>query len=114
MENAEARKSMIKTKPSEPAVGEIVKVSLMTTHPMYTGLTKDEKTGQIVPPHFINDVEFFWGDKLITKINSWETISANPLYEISLKVDGDNVIKAVMKDNKGEVITCTKNIKVKA
>lgn len=108
-----SRKSMIKIKPKNPAVGEIAKVSLMVMHPMETGQGKDKKTGELIPAHFINEIEFYWGDKLLTKINGWETISANPFYEIKLKVDGSNTLKTVFKDNKGEVETKVAKVKVK-
>jgi sulfur-oxidizing protein SoxZ len=108
-----ARKAMIKIKPKKPEVGEIAKVSLMVMHPMETGLTKDKKTGEVIPVHFINEIEFYWGDKLLTKINGWEIISANSFYEIKLKVDGPNILKAVFKDNKGEEETKVENVKVK-
>jgi len=108
------RKALIKIKPKKPKVGEIAKVSLMVMHPMDTGLVKDKKTGELKPAHFIDDIEFYWGDTLLTKIAGWETISANPFYEVKLKVDGKNTLKAVFKDNMGATQTKKKKVKVKA
>ena len=108
-----ARKSMIKIKPKKPKVGEIAKVSLMVMHPMDTGLSKDKKTKQPIPAHFINEIEFSWDGKPFTTIKGWETISANPFYEVMLKVPGKGKLSAIFKDNKGENITKSKKVKVK-
>lgn len=109
-----ARKSMIKVKPKKPKVGEIAKVSLMVMHPMETGLGKDKATGKAIPAHFINEIEFKFNGKTLTKIEGWETISANPFYEIKMKVTEKGKIEATFKDNQGEVQTKSKKIKVKS
>ena len=108
-----ARKSMIKIKPKKPKVGSIAKVSLMVMHPMLTGMTKDKKTNKIQPAHFINDIEFKWNGKVFTKITGWETISANPFYEVKFKVPEKGKLSVTFKDNKGEIMTKTKKVKVK-
>jgi sulfur-oxidizing protein SoxZ len=108
------RKSMIKIKPKSPKAGEIAKVSLMVMHPMDTGLGKDKATKQTIPSHFINEIVFSWNGKPFTTIKGWETISANPFYEVMLKVPGDGKLSATFKDNKGENITKSKKVKVKS
>ncbi|MEA3288952.1 MAG: thiosulfate oxidation carrier complex protein SoxZ [Campylobacterota bacterium] len=108
-----ARKSMIKIKPKKPKAGSIAKVSLMVMHPMETGLGKNKKTGKAIPAHFINDIDFQWNGKTFTKIEGWETISANPFYEVKLRVPEKGKLSVTFKDNQGEVITKKKKVKVK-
>lgn len=108
-----SRKSMIKIKPKKPKVGEIAKVSLMVMHPMHTGLGKDKKTKKPIPAHFIDEIDFQWDGKSFTKIKGWETISANPFYEVKFKVPGKGKLSATFTDNQGEKITKKKKVKVK-
>ncbi len=107
------RKSLIKVKPKKYKVGEIVKVDFMVMHPMETGMRKDKKTGQVIPAEYINEVKFFFNDKLLTKMMVWETLSTNPLFTINFKIPSKGVLKVVYKDNKGEVNEKSKKIKPK-
>lgn len=105
-------KAMLKVKPKSPKIGEIAKVSLMAMHPMETGMSKDKTTGELIPANFIHEIEFFYGNDLITKMVGWETISANPFYEISLKIERSDDLKVVFKDNLGVSQTLTTAVKV--
>jgi sulfur-oxidizing protein SoxZ len=107
------RKSLIKIKPKKYKTGDIVKVDFMVMHPMETGMRKDKKTGQLIPAEYINEVKFFFNDQLITKMIVWESLSTNPLFTINFKVPGKGELKAVYKDNKGEVNEKSKTIKPK-
>lgn len=107
------RKSLIKVKPKKYHTGDVVKVDFMVMHPMETGLRKDKKTGALVPAEYINEVKFYFNDKLLTKMMVWETLSTNPLFTINFKVPGKGVLKVVYKDNKGDVNEKSKKIKPK-
>lgn len=106
-------KSLIKIKPKKYKTGEIVKIDFMVMHPMETGQRKDKKTGQIVPAEYINEVKFFFNDKLVTKMIVWETLSTNPLFTTEFKVPGEGTLKVVFTDNKGEVNETSTKIKPK-
>ncbi len=106
-------KALIKIKPKKYKVGDIVKVDFITIHPMDTGLKKDKKTGKIIPAKFINEVSFFYNDKLITKMNIWETVSTNPYFSVNMKITEPGVVKVTYKDNSGESAEKTKKIKPK-
>ncbi len=97
------RKSLIKIKPKNYKVGDIVKVDFMVMHPMETGMRKDKKTGQLIPAEYITEVKFLFNDQLVTKMVIWESLSTNPLFTINFKVPGEGELKVVFKDNKGEV-----------
>ncbi|SFP35693.1 thiosulfate oxidation carrier complex protein SoxZ [Hydrogenimonas thermophila] len=107
------RKSLIKIKPKKYKVGDTVKVDFIVIHPMDTGMRKDKKTGKIIPAHYINDVQFFYNDQLVTKMIVWESVSTNPYFSINMKITGRGVIKVVYKDNQGEVHEKTKKVKPK-
>lgn len=97
-------KTLIKIKPKDYKVGDIVKVDFMAMHPMESGMRKDKDTGQIVPAHYINEVNFLFNDKMLTKMITWESLSVNPVLTISLKVSGAGTLKVLAKDNKGDSV----------
>ncbi|MDP1785170.1 MAG: thiosulfate oxidation carrier complex protein SoxZ [Sulfuricurvum sp.] len=100
-------KTLIKIKPKTYAVGEIVKIDFMAMHPMESGMRKDKDTGAIIPAHYINEVNFLFNDKLLTKMITWESLSVNPVLTISLKVSGAGTLKVLAKDNKGQSVEST-------
>jgi sulfur-oxidizing protein SoxZ len=106
-------KTLIKIKPNTYKVGDIVKVDFMAMHPMESGMRKDKDTGAIVPAHYINEVNFFFNDKAITKMVTWESLSVNPVLSISLKVSGAGTLKVLAKDNKGESVETSAAITLK-
>lgn len=103
-------KTLIKVKPKDYKVGDIVKIDFMAMHPMESGMRKDKDTGQIIPAHFINEVNFFFNDKMLTKMVTWESLSVNPVLSISMKVSGEGTLKVIAKDNKGASVESTQAI----
>jgi sulfur-oxidizing protein SoxZ len=97
-------KTLIKVKPKDYKVGDTVKIDFMAMHPMESGMRKDKDTGKIVPAHYINEVNFLFNDKVLTKMVTWESLSVNPVLSISLKVSGAGTLKVLAKDNKGESV----------
>ncbi len=109
----EKRKSLIKIKPKKYKAGDVVQVSFMVMHPMDTGMRKDKKTGELVPAHYINEVNFMFNDTAFTTMKTWESLSTNPVFTINFKVPGPGEIKVLFKDNKGEVNEKSTKIKPK-
>jgi len=107
------RKSLIKIKPKKYNVGDVVKVDFIVIHPMETGMRKDKKSGKVVPAHYIDEVKFYYGKELITKMAVWESISTNPYFSINLKATRKDTLRVVFKDNQGEVHEKTKKVKPK-
>lgn len=107
------RKSLIKIKPKKYKDGEIVQVSFMVMHPMETGMRKDKKTGAIVPAEYINNVKFDYNGKVITTMNVWESLSANPVFTTNMKISGSGKLSVTFTDNKGAVSETTTKIKPK-
>lgn len=100
-------KTLIKVKPKDYKVGDIVKVDFMAMHPMETGMRKNKDTGELVPAHYVDEVKFLFNDKLITKMIVWESVSVNPVLSISYKVSGAGTLKVIAKDNKGDNVETT-------
>lgn len=97
-------KTLIKIKPKDYKVGDIVKIDFMAMHPMETGMRKNKDTGEIIPANYIDEVKFSFNDKLITKMVIWESLSVNPLMSISFKVPSAGTLKVIAKDNKGQSV----------
>lgn len=108
-----AGKAMIKIKPKKYAVGDMVKVDFIVIHPMETGLRKDKKTGELIPAKYIDDIKFYYGDDLVTKMVVWESVSTNPYFSINLKVTKEADLKVVYKDNTGELSEKSTEVKPK-
>jgi len=87
--------------PKEVKKGEVATIRLVVIHPMETGLRKDPKTGQTIPAHHITRVDFYFNDKLFTKINCSPGISQNPYFAINFKPTESGTLKIVYEDNKG-------------
>ncbi len=87
-------------------------VMVLAKHPMETGLRKDKKTGEKVPAHFIQTMDFSLNGTVVSQANLGPGVSKNPLIGISLSggKSGDTV-SVSWTDNKGETGTTEKAIK---
>jgi sulfur-oxidizing protein SoxZ len=83
--------------------GDVTTVKALIKHPMETGARKDPKTGELIPAHFIQELNTEHnGNNVMTALWSGG-ISANPY--ISFKFTGANKgdkITINWVDNKGE------------
>lgn len=94
-------KSSIKIRAKEK--GGVVTVKCLMTHPMETGSRKDSKTGELVPAHFIQEVNCKHGDATLFTAYWSGGVSKNPY--LSFKVSGvakGDEITISWADNKGE------------
>ncbi len=107
-------KALVKIKPKKYKVGDVVKVDFIAIHPMETGMRKDKKTGKILPAEYINNVEFQYNGKTITKMVVWESVSTNPYFSVNMKVTEPGEVKVIYTDNTGKKADRSKKIKPKA
>lgn len=105
------RIAMIRVRPRRYKKGDLVRIDSVIMHPMHTGLTKNKKTGKIIPADYINSVEVFYGDEKITSFKFTGSVSANPFLSFYLKADKEAPLKMVWKDITGD--TTEKVIKIK-
>lgn len=107
-------KALVKIKPKKYKVGDVVKVDFIAIHPMETGMRKDKKTGKIIPAEYINNVEFQYNGKTITKMVVWESVSTNPYFSVNMKITEPGEVKVIYTDNTGKTADRSKKIKPKA
>lgn len=82
---------------------DVTVVKSLLTHPMETGNRKDKKTGELVPEHFITDVDCQHNGETVVTANLGASVSKNPYlsFEFTGGNKGDKV-KISWVDNKGE------------
>lgn len=83
--------------------GDITDVKALVSHPMETGLRKDAKTGELIPAHFIQEVNCEHNGKTVVTAQWGVAISKNPYLSYQFKggKKGDK-IKISWVDNKGD------------
>jgi sulfur-oxidizing protein SoxZ len=82
--------------------GDLVQVRVLISHPMETGLRKDD-AGEIVPAHFIELVSFTHKERTILSAQWGPAVSRNPYLSFKFRgaAKGDKIIISWM-DNLGE------------
>jgi sulfur-oxidizing protein SoxZ len=92
--------------------GDVTQVKALISHPMETGARKDEKSGEVVPAYFIQEVVCTWKGKEVMKALWSGGVSKNPY--ISFKFTGaakGDTVQLAWTDNKGESDSAEAEIK---
>ena len=86
-------------------------VMVLAKHPMETGLRKDKKTGEKIPPHFIKTMEFALNGTAVAQADLGTGVSKNPLISVHLATSksGDTVMVSRV-DNMGESDSVEKTV----
>ncbi len=94
-----ARQLRIKTRKE----GSKTEILAMIDHPMETGRRKNKKTGETIPAHYVEKMNFELNGKLVASANLGPPVSKNAMVGISVKgaKSGDE-IKVSWRDNKKE------------
>ena len=75
----------------------------LAKHPMETGLRKDKKTGEKIPAHFIQTMEFALNGTVVAQANLGAGVSKNPLIGIAIAgASSGDTVSVSWIDNKGE------------
>jgi sulfur-oxidizing protein SoxZ len=83
--------------------GGVANVKCLISHPMETGMRKDKKTGEKIPPHFIQEVNCESGGKSVLNAQWNGSISRNPFLSFAFKgAKAGDTVKISWVDNKGE------------
>jgi sulfur-oxidizing protein SoxZ len=91
--------------------GDVTEVKALMSHEMETGLRKDKKTGEKIPPHFIKEVNCELNGKQVMLAQWGVAVSKNPY--LSFKFSGGkagDTLKISWEDNKGESDTAEAQI----
>lgn len=83
--------------------GEVTVVKALMSHPMETGNRKDQKTGQLIPAHYITEVDCQHNGETVLTAHWGPSVSKNPYlsFEFQGGKPGDTVTISWL-DNKGE------------
>jgi sulfur-oxidizing protein SoxZ len=83
--------------------GSLAEVKVLMFHPMETGLRKDKKTGEILPAHYIQEVNIEHNDKQVMVVNMGIAVSKNPFLSFKLNnANNGDKVKISWKDNQGD------------
>ena len=92
------------------ANGDTTEVQALIQHPMDSGFVKDAQ-GQIIPPHFIQQLTFEHNGKAVFLANWGAAVSKDPYVKFSFKGAGKgDDLKISWVDNKGATDTTTAKI----
>jgi sulfur-oxidizing protein SoxZ len=82
--------------------GDIAEVRVLMVHPMETGQRKDV-SGNLVPVHFIQEVQVRVNGKLALEGQISQGVSRNPVFSFRLKgVKAGDKLEIAWLDNRGE------------
>ena len=82
--------------------GDIADVRVLMVHPMETGQRKDT-SGNIVPVHFIQEMQVLVNGKLALEGQISQAVSRNPVFSFKLKgVKAGDKLEIAWLDNRGE------------
>lgn len=89
----------------------IVTVKALISHAMETGLRKDKKTGEVIPAHFIEEVNCEHNGKLVMNAEWGVAISKNPYLSFKFAGASGDAVKLSWKDNQGESSSIESKVK---
>ena len=85
------------------AEGGVTTVKALISHPMETGQSKNKKTGELIPAHFIQEVVCEHNGNTVMTALWGPAISKNPYLSFKFKgANAGDTLKLSWVDNKGE------------
>ncbi len=97
--------------PTEAKKGEIIQIKTLTSHPMETGLRKDE-TGKLIPRDIINTFICMFNGKQLFRADLEMAIAANPYFEFTAKMEESGTFTFAWTDDNGTVTAAEASITV--
>jgi len=91
------------TKMKTRHVGSRTEVLVLVRHPMETGRHRDEKTQELIPPHYIETMVFRLNGEVVAEAYLGPGVAPNPLTTVGLRAahPGDRVTVS-WTDNTGD------------
>lgn len=97
--------------PSMAARDEIFQVRSLITHPMDTGLRKDEQ-GEIIPRRIINSFTCRYNGEIVFKTELYEAVAANPYIEFYVRARDSGTLEYIWEEDGGAVFTLQSTLTV--
>ena len=106
-----ARRAAVKILDKEYKVGDVIKIQGIIIHPMDTGFSKDQHSGQIKPRFYVRDVEVLYNKERISWLELGVSASQNPKVIIPVKVTGPGTVTFRFTNSENEVTEKSVTIK---
>jgi len=90
--------------PTSATRGEIFVVRSLITHPMETGLRRDEQ-GEFIPRKIINSFTCRYNGEIVFKTELHEAVAANPYIEFHVRALESGTLDYVWEEDGGAVFT---------
>jgi sulfur-oxidizing protein SoxZ len=97
--------------PTEARKGEVITIRTLLSHPMETGLRKDEN-GKLIARKIINSFMCAFNGKPMFSMELEPAIAANPYVQFAAKVEESGTFTFTWTDDDGTVTTATASIAV--
>ncbi|MGA1782275.1 MAG: thiosulfate oxidation carrier complex protein SoxZ [Candidatus Puniceispirillaceae bacterium] len=97
--------------PSKAAVGEMLEIKALISHPMHTGRAKDKK-GNKIPRKIINKFSASFDGQDVFSANFEPAVSANPYIAFPFKAAKSGEFKFTWVEDGGAEFTATKTMTV--
>lgn len=96
--------------PVKIARNSAINIRALLSHPMTTGMSRDQ-AGIPIPAYFVNDVVITYGGEHVAHFEWTSGISRDPFVGFSLRATKEAPVTVTWKDNKGGVYTQSADIK---
>lgn len=97
--------------PKKARVGEVVTIKTLISHPMHTGLRKDQD-GNLIPRKIINRFAATFNGEPVITIDIDPAVSANPFFEFDMTVPESGTLKFEWVDDDGGLYVEQRDITV--
>lgn len=98
--------------PKKAAVGEVVTIKSLISHPMESGQRKDKDTGELIPRKIINLFVATFNGEEVVRVNIDPAVSANPYLEFQFAVPEAGDLHFAWTDDDGTVYETKKSIAI--
>jgi sulfur-oxidizing protein SoxZ len=97
--------------PETAAVGEIVEVKILISHPMETGF-RTGMDGKLVPRNIIRELRATYNGSEVYRVDLYPSIAANPFFAFHLQAEQTGEVAITWIDEAGEEHSETRTLSV--
>lgn len=84
----------------------VIYVRALVSHPMYTGMSRDEQ-GALIPEYYIKSVEIVYGGQRVARFEWTSGVSRDPYVAFPLRATHEGPLRIAWTDTKGTIYTQT-------
>lgn len=94
--------------PKTAAIGEVIVIKTLLTHPMETGHRPHRETGELIPRDIVTRFQARFNDRLLVDVDLGSGIAANPYFDFDFKVAEAGVFRFDWTDEHGRHVMLEK------